>query len=118
MATSLGVLVPLGLKVKMAEVIKKKTRNEWCAIMEHTDVCFAPVLSLAEAPKHPHNVARGTFQELGGVVQPSPAPRFSRTVAEIAGPPSHPGAETESTLASMGFSADEIATLQSSGAVR
>ncbi len=107
-----------GKKVKMAEVFKLKTRDAWCAIMEHTDVCFAPVLSLAEAPKHPHNVARGTFQELGGVVQPSPAPRFSRTVAEIAGPPSHPGAETSSTLGSMGFAADEIAALHESGAIR
>jgi alpha-methylacyl-CoA racemase len=105
-------------KVKMGEVFKTKTRDEWCAIMEHTDVCFAPVLSLVEAPKHPHNVARGTFQALGGVVQPSPAPRFSRTVPEIAGPPSHAGAETNSLLTTMGFSADEIASLQEAGAIR
>ena len=62
------------LKERLAEIFKTKTRDEWCEIMEHTDVCFAPVLSLAEAPQHPHNVERGTFVELDGVVQPAPAP--------------------------------------------
>ena len=76
------------LKAKLAEVIKTKSRDEWCAIMDATDVCFAPVLSLAEAPNHPHNVERGTFVEVDGVVQPAPAPRFSRT------PPGPPGAVT------------------------
>ena len=65
------------MKVRMAEVFKTKTRDEWCEIMEGTDVCFAPVLSLAEAPQHPHNVHRKTFLELEGIVQPAPAPRFS-----------------------------------------
>ena len=73
------------LKEKLAAVIKTKTRDEWDAIMLGSDVCYAPVLTLAEAPKHPHNVARKTFVEVDGVVQPAPAPRFSRTVPRSAG---------------------------------
>ena len=73
------------LKQKLADVIATKTREEWCEIMEGTDICFAPVLSLAEAPAHPHNQARGTFVEYEGVVQPAPAPRFSKTPGEIRG---------------------------------
>ena len=69
------------LKGRMTALILTKTRDEWCAIMDDTDICFAPVLSLREAPKHPHNVARGTFVEDGGMVQPAPAPRFSATPA-------------------------------------
>ena len=79
------------LKEKLAAVIKTKTRAEWCEIMEGTDICFAPVLSLAEAPSHPHNVARETFVEVDGVVQPGPAPRFSKTPSAIQGPA--PGAD-------------------------
>jgi alpha-methylacyl-CoA racemase len=67
------------LKDKLSLLFKGKTRDEWCAIMDGTDICFAPVLSLAEAPRHPHNAARGTFVEDGGMVQPAPAPRFSAT---------------------------------------
>jgi alpha-methylacyl-CoA racemase len=69
------------LKHKLTAVFKAKTREEWCAIMDGTDICFAPVLSLAEAPKHPHNAARATFVEQDGMVQPAPAPRFSATPA-------------------------------------
>lgn len=69
------------LKERMTALILSKTRDEWCAIMDDTDICFAPVLSLREAPKHPHNVARSTFVEDGGIVQPAPAPRFSATPA-------------------------------------
>ncbi len=69
------------LKARMTALILTKTRDEWCAIMDGTDICFAPVLSLKEAPKHPHNVARGTFVEEAGMVQPAPAPRFSATPA-------------------------------------
>ncbi|MEO0981781.1 MAG: CaiB/BaiF CoA-transferase family protein [Pseudomonadota bacterium] len=71
------------LKEKVAAAIKTKTRDEWCAIMEGTDVCFAPVLSMAEAPKHPHNADRQTFVEVDGVTQPAPAPRFSETPGAI-----------------------------------
>ena len=100
---------------KMREVLRAvfrtKTRDEWCAIMEGTDVCFAPVLSMEEAPKHPHNKARGTFVEIAGVIQPGPAPRFSRTQAEIQGPPAQPGQHTDAVLSDWGFTAEEIASL-------
>lgn len=86
------------LKAKTAEVMKTKTRDEWCEIMEGTDVCFAPVLSLDEAPKHPHNVARQTFVEYEGVTQPAPAPRFSKTPGAIQRPPAAPGAHSDEIL--------------------
>ena len=86
--------------------------------MEHTDVCFAPVLSLAEAPQHPHNVHRGTFVEIDGVTQPAPSPRFSRTPGAIARPPSEPGQHTDEVLADLGISAAEIAKLRAAGAIR
>jgi alpha-methylacyl-CoA racemase len=73
------------------------------------------VLSLSEAPKHPHNVARKTFVEVGGVVQPAPAPRFSRTVPEVQGPPE--GANNTAALRAWGFSGDDVAKLQSAGAI-
>ncbi len=69
------------LKQRLEAIFLTRTRDEWCALMEDSDICFAPVLSLAEAPGHPHNVARGTFVEAGGVIQPAPAPRFSETPA-------------------------------------
>jgi len=103
------------LKEKLAAVIKTKTRDEWDAIMLGSDVCYAPVLSITEAPKHPHNVARKTFVEVDGVVQPAPAPRFSRTVAEVQGPPA--AADNEGALAKWGFSKDEIAALAAAGAI-
>jgi alpha-methylacyl-CoA racemase len=71
------------MKLKMVEVFKTKTRAEWCAIMEGTDVCFAPVLSLSEAPKHPHMAERKIFVDVDGITQPAPAPRFSRTPSAI-----------------------------------
>jgi alpha-methylacyl-CoA racemase len=71
------------LKQKLAAIFKGKTRDEWCSIMEGTDICFAPVLSLSEAPSHPHMVARETFVERNGAIQPAPAPRFSRTPSVI-----------------------------------
>jgi alpha-methylacyl-CoA racemase len=92
------------LSEKLAEVIATKTRDEWTAIMEGTDVCFAPVLSMAEAPAYPHNVARGTFVEVAGLTQPAPAPRFSRTPSAIQGPPGGMGATVEEILAEWGVS--------------
>ena len=71
------------LKQKLAKVFKTKTREEWCKIMEGTDICFAPILTMAEAPKHPHMAARKIFVERHGVTQPAPAPRFSRTPSAI-----------------------------------
>jgi alpha-methylacyl-CoA racemase len=105
------------LKEKLATTFRSKTRDEWCSIMEGSDVCFAPVLSLSEAPQHPHNVARGTFTELAGVVQPAPSPRFSRTPGEISRPPSHPGQHTDEALGDWGFTTDEVAKLREAGAV-
>jgi alpha-methylacyl-CoA racemase len=106
------------LKLRFEALFKTKTRDEWCEIMEHTDVCFAPVLSLAEAPQHPHNVERGTFVERNGVVQPAPAPRFSRTTPEIQRPPSFAGQHTDEALADWGIDAATIAKLRETGAVK
>jgi alpha-methylacyl-CoA racemase len=92
------------LSEKLAAVIATKTRDEWTALMEGTDVCFAPVLSMAEAPSHPHNVARGTFVEAGGITQPAPAPRFSRTPSAIQAPPGGRGEEAGKILEDWGIS--------------
>ncbi|MDP1631616.1 MAG: CaiB/BaiF CoA-transferase family protein [Caulobacter sp.] len=105
------------LKAKLAEVLARKTQAEWCAIMDATDICFAPVLTLDEAPAHPHNAARKTFVTVEGVVQPAPAPRFSATPGEIQGPPPKIGAHNEEALAQWGFSGGEIEALKASGAL-
>jgi len=105
----------LDLKEKLAAIFKTKTRDEWCRIMEGTDVCFAPVLSLEEAPNHPHNVLRKTFVEFEGLLQPAPAPRFSRTHPEIHTAPPVPGEHTESALLDWGFKPDEIEVLKRKG---
>jgi alpha-methylacyl-CoA racemase len=105
------------LKSRLSDVMLSKTRDEWCALMEHTDVCFAPVLTMSEAAQHPHNVARGTFVEVAGATQPAPAPRFSRTVVEIDSPPAHPGQHSRQILADWGFDADRIESLVAGGAV-
>ncbi len=99
-------------KARLTEIFKSKTRDEWCEIMEGTDVCFAPVLSMEEAYLHPHNKARGTFVEKNGVLQPAPAPRFSRTRPEIQGPPPIPGQHTEEVLREAGLAAKEIEALK------
>ena len=104
-------------KERFAALFKTKTRDEWCAILEATDACFAPVLSMPEAAAHPHNVHRGTFTEVAGLVQPAPAPRFSRTPGAIERPPSHPGQHTDEVLADWGFSDAERAKLRDAGAV-
>ena len=105
------------MKERLAAIFRTKTRDEWCEVMEGSDVCFAPVLGMGEAPHHPHNVHRGTFIERDGVVQPAPAPRFSRTAPEIVRPPSHAGQHTDEVLAEWGFDADRIAKLRDAGAV-
>jgi len=99
-------------KRKIAEIFKTKTRDEWREIMEGTDICFGPVLSMEEAPKHPQNVFRNTFVEVEGVIQPAPAPRFSRTKPEIQGPPLMQGEHTEAALADWGFTQNEIEKLK------
>ena len=106
------------LKERLAAVFKTKTRGEWCSIMEGSDVCFAPVLSLSEAPQHPHNQHRGTFTEVAGVVQPAPAPRFSRTAGAVQRPPAFAGQHTDEALADWGFEPAEIAKLREAGAIK
>jgi alpha-methylacyl-CoA racemase len=105
-------------KEAIAGIFKTRTRAEWCEIMEGSDVCFAPVLTIDEAWEHPHNVQRGTFTEVAGIRQPRPAPRFSRTDGEVAGPPSYPGQHTDEVLARIGLSATEVAALRDGGAIR
>jgi len=105
------------LKTRLAEVMRTKTSVEWCALMEGTDVCFAPVLTMSEAAQHPHNVARSTFIAIDGVLQPAPAPRFSRTSASVSGSPAHPGQHTSEVLRDAGFTESEVRALIDSGAV-
>ena len=105
------------LKRRLAEVFRTKTRDEWCEIMEGSDVCFAPVLSMGEAPDHPHMKHRGTFREFEGVLQPAPAPRFSRTAAEITRREAAAGEHTDEALSDWGFSAERISKLRETGAI-
>ena len=104
-------------KKAVKEIILTKTREEWCQIMEGTDVCFAPVLNMEEAPNHPHNKARQTFIELEGATQQAPAPRFSRTNPEVQSSPSLVGEHTDEILQSLNLGADEIEKLKTSGSV-
>lgn len=106
-----------GLKQRLTEIFRSKTRDDWCELMEHTDVCFAPVLTMSEAYEHPHNVARGTFLDLDGVRQPAPAPRFSRTPGEIARPPAHPGQHSREVLTEWGLDGARIDEVLGNGAV-
>ena len=105
------------LKERLAEVIRQKTRDEWCEIMDATDICFAPVLNMDEAPAHPHNAARQTFVAIDGVVQPAPAPRFSATPGAIQSGPPAIGAHNDTALADWGFSAAEISALKAAEAL-
>jgi alpha-methylacyl-CoA racemase len=106
------------MKELFADVFKTKTRDEWCSLMAGHEVCFAPVLSMAEAPEHPHLKARGTFVEFDGVVQPAPAPRFSRTPGAIQRGVPRAGENTDEALADWGFSAAEREALRGTGAIR
>jgi len=105
------------LSERLAELFRTKTRQEWCDILEGTDVCFAPVLNFDEAPQHPHNQARGTFVEVAGVLQPAPAPRFSRTPGQIQRPPAAAGQHTDEGLLAWGFSRADIQHLRQAGAI-
>ncbi|MFZ6742571.1 CaiB/BaiF CoA transferase family protein [Undibacterium sp. JH2W] len=100
------------LKEKSTALFKTRTRQQWCELMEGTDICFAPVLDMAEAPEHPHNKARGNFTDVEGIVQPAPAPRFSRTSPEISRPPAAPGQHSEEILHDWGLSEERIASLK------
>jgi alpha-methylacyl-CoA racemase len=105
------------LRDRLAAIFLGKSRDAWCALMEGSDVCFAPVLDLDDAPLHPHNLARGTFCEIGGVLQPAPAPRFSRSTPDLPRPPAAAGAHTESILAKLGLDHAQIAQLRQAGAI-
>jgi alpha-methylacyl-CoA racemase len=100
------------LKQKFAEIFRTKTRDEWCDLFAGTDACFAPVLSMAEAPRHPHQQARGNFIEVDGILQPAPAPRFSRSATAIQRPPAEVGEHTDEVLREWGFDEQELAALR------
>jgi alpha-methylacyl-CoA racemase len=100
---------------KLEELFKTRTRDEWCSLLEGTDACFAPVLTMAEAPHHPHNLARGSFIEVDGVAQPGPAPRFSRTPAGHPTAPRGLGEGSRSALAEWGIPPEKIDALFSRG---
>jgi alpha-methylacyl-CoA racemase len=91
------------LKQKLEQVFKRRSREEWCELLEGSDACFAPVLDFSEAPQHPHNIARNTYVEIGGMMQPAPAPRFSRTESGLPHPPHEVGADTEAVLEEWGI---------------
>ena len=103
------------LRQRFAEVFRTRSRDEWCRVFEGSDACFAPVLTFAEAPRHPHALAREAYVDAGGVTQPAPAPRFSRTPGAVRGAPPERGAGGRDALADWGFSAAEIDALASLG---
>lgn len=106
------------MEQRLREVFRSRSRAEWCEILEGTDACFAPVLSLSEAPDHPHHRARGTYVDIDGIVQPAPAPRFSRTCSEIQGPPRSAGLQCAEALREWGIAQPEIDSLQARGVLR
>jgi alpha-methylacyl-CoA racemase len=105
------------LKAELAAVFRSKTRDEWCALLEGTDACFAPVLTVSEASQHPHNVARKAFVTVNGVLQNSPAPRFSATVPDEPRAPVAAGTDSRGILLQAGFADGEIDALLAAGAV-
>lgn len=104
------------LKERLTTLFKTRTRDDWCADMEMSDVCFAPVLSMSEAPHHPHNAARGTFVEADGVMQPAPAPRYSATVSDA--PRMTKMADTDAILAELGYDSGKVEALKAAGTVK
>jgi alpha-methylacyl-CoA racemase len=104
-------------KARIAAVIATRDRDEWAEVFDGTDACVAPVLSLTEAPDHPHNVARGAFVEVDGVRQPAPAPRFSRTPGSVRRPAPTHGADTDAVLAELGLADEAVAALRAEGVV-
>lgn len=105
------------LKTELEKVFRQRTRDEWCELLEGTDACFAPVLDLNEAPTHPHNQARETYIDIGGAIQPAPAPRFSETPALKPKPAHAEGSDTDAVLAEFGWDNDEIEQLRKNGAI-
>ncbi len=105
------------LKEKLAAIFARKTRAEWDEALEHSDVCYAPVLTMSEAREHPHNIARETFVDVAGSPQPAPAPRYSGTATATPDAAPMPGDDTDAILADLGIDAGEIAALREAGAV-
>ena len=105
------------LRAALTAAFGGRTQAEWAAVFDGSDACVAPVVSPADAPDHPHNAARGTFVDVGGLIQPAPAPRFSRTPAGPPAPPQAAGASTAEVLASLGFTDQQITRLRDQGAV-
>ncbi len=105
------------LRDELVRVFKSKTREQWCAILEGTDACFAPVLSMSEAPAHPHNIARGAFVAIDGIVQPAPAPRYSQTPLATPTVVGSGDAVTEEILGALGYSSPQIGELKAGGVV-
>jgi alpha-methylacyl-CoA racemase len=105
------------LRERLAALFRTRTLDEWSELLAGTDACVAPVLGLGEAPAHPHNRARGTFVDVGGVVQPAPAPRFSRTPCDPPAPAARPGEHTDQALTDWGVPAEKVARLRATGAV-
>jgi alpha-methylacyl-CoA racemase len=105
------------LKAKLTALFKSQPRDHWCRLMETTDVCFAPVLSMAEAPDHPHNKARGAFAEIGGMMQPMPAPRYSGTATAVPSAAPAAGTHTAEVLAELGYDAARLQALKEAGAL-
>jgi alpha-methylacyl-CoA racemase len=104
------------LRERLAAVFRTRTRDDWCRLLEGTDACVAPVLSLLEAPAHPHNQARATFVDVAGTPQPAPAPRFSRTPCATPAPPPAPG-DDDQVLAAWGMAPGRVAGLRAAGAI-
>jgi alpha-methylacyl-CoA racemase len=105
------------MKARFAQIFMTKSRDEWCALMNEADTCVAPVLSIDEAPTHPHMRARAAFIEVDGAVQPAPAPRFSRTPSGTPAVAPKVGAHTDALLTEAKFSAEEIAALRAAGVI-
>jgi alpha-methylacyl-CoA racemase len=105
-------------KAKLAETFARKTRDEWCVLLEGTDVCFAPVLSGLEAAHHPHNRARGTFVEIDGVVQPAPGPRFGRTRPPLPRGARQCDGDTAELLVRWGIEEPRVTRLRSAGIMK
>jgi alpha-methylacyl-CoA racemase len=106
------------MRARLADIFKTRTREQWTELLEQEEVCYAPVLRMSEALRHPHNVARGSFVELDGVPQPAPAPRFSRTPGEAITGSAFAGQHSREALSDWGFDTDSIAALEASGALR
>jgi alpha-methylacyl-CoA racemase len=101
-------------RADLTETFASRTRDARCELREGSDACFAPVLSLGEAPEHPHNVRRGAFAEIEGVVQPAPAPRYSETPNAA---PAAPRADAEGVLGALGYAPERIAALRAAGTI-